>query len=65
MNQWAITTAYNLRMAIEGGSPEPIICQQTHDLARALGGIADVSQMTPGAAALYIIALVLSQPDGR
>ena len=63
MNPWVNTQAWNLKAAIESQQSEPIIGQQTQELVRALGGIADVSQMTPGAAALYIVALRLSQTD--
>ena len=63
MNPWVSTQAFNLKIAIESQSAEPIIGQQAQEMARALGGVADVSQMTPGAAALYLVALVLSQPE--
>lgn len=63
MNPWVNTQAWNLKHAIESQNAEQIIGQQTQELVRALGGLADVSQMSPGAAALYIVALVLSQPE--
>jgi hypothetical protein len=59
---WANDCAFQLRMAIEMNHQEAEIGSRSQDLVRALGGGHDISQMTPGAAALYILALVLERP---
>lgn len=63
MNQMINDAAYTLRFVIESEKPEDMIGQQTQSLVYALGGTADISHMTPGAAALYLLSLVLSQPQ--
>lgn len=54
--------ALRLRCAMETRAPELVIGKRTQELVAVLGGTADVSRMTPGAAALYILSLYLSRP---
>lgn len=46
---------------IEKGYPEEMIGEQVRLLIRSLGGNANASDMTPGAAAVYLIALILAE----
>lgn len=54
--------AEELRNAIERGAPEHEIGQAAQGLVNMLGGTARITDMSPGAAALYLQALTLSQP---
>jgi hypothetical protein len=54
--------AYEVVRMIECRAPEPDIAARCADLARRLGGNADLSQMKPGGAALYLLALIVAHP---
>ena len=59
MNAEAMAIAWQLRMAIE--QRQPHVPNLTQDLVNSLGGIADLREMTPGAAAIYLTSLLLTQ----
>ena len=61
MEKWIVESAFHLRMSIENRSDPQTVGQSTQVLAEALGGCADVRQMSPGAAAIYILSLILTQ----
>lgn len=52
--------AWTMKNLIEtGGSPEQV-SQTMQNMVFALGGTADARTLTPGAAALYVLALALT-----
>lgn len=57
--------ARDLIAAIESGAPEWRIGELTDALVKAHGGLADVRSMTPGAAALYLNALLTRRLYGN
>jgi hypothetical protein len=54
-----------LRRAIEHRLPGDAIGSITQELVDALGGTADLRDFSPSAAAVYLIALMLSQPPAE
>lgn len=50
-----------LRNAIEMNQPEATIGGITRGIVETLGGTANISNMSPGAAAIYIFALMIVQ----
>lgn len=65
MNETVHLTAYDLRMAIEANQMASVIGEKAQQLASALGGSANLMNMTPGAASVYLLSLLLSQPELR
>lgn len=55
--------AEQLRATIEYGCAGDAVCTAAQDLVEALGGTDDVSRMTPGATALYLVALLVTRME--
>ncbi len=53
--------AWQLRMMIENGLDGTPVAEATQELARSLGGFRPMNNMTTGAAAIYLLSLILTQ----
>ena len=58
-----VEAAFQLRIAIEHQHPPETIEQQAQELIGRLGGNKHLHATSPGATALYIASLILTQPE--